>query len=56
MIGMCPYVCSNKSQSGYCRTTVCVNLSYKDEINRTNGLNKLYKSLLVYKPKDGEQE
>lgn len=26
--GPCPYVCNNKSQSGWCATTACINSEY----------------------------
>jgi len=28
MIGPCPYVCNNKAQDGYCKTTSCINPAY----------------------------
>lgn len=28
MIGPCPYICNNKSELGYCLTTVCINPTY----------------------------
>ena len=28
MIGACPYLCSNKTDFGYCRTTGCINPKY----------------------------
>ena len=31
MIGRCPYICGNKSLSGYCRTSYCINLAFKDK-------------------------
>ena len=26
--GSCPYICNNKTEFGYCKTTVCVNPKY----------------------------
>lgn len=32
MIGQCPYVCINKTPSGYCGTSVCITPKYKAEV------------------------
>ena len=32
MTGPCPYECNNKSESGYCQTTGCVNPKYQQII------------------------
>ena len=29
MITMCPYNCENKTLSGYCKTTACINPKYQ---------------------------
>lgn len=30
VISKCPYICENKSASGYCKTTACVNPLYSN--------------------------
>ena len=30
MISNCPYICDNKTNMGYCRTTVCINPIYSN--------------------------
>ena len=29
MMEKCPYDCKNKTEYGYCKTTVCINLAYQ---------------------------
>ena len=31
MIYKCPYVCGNKTEFGYCKTTACINPSYQSK-------------------------
>ena len=35
--GICPYVCSNRNEIGYCKTTACINPKY-------NGIQTYYVS------------
>ena len=32
MLGSCPFVCFNKSENGYCKTTGCINPKYQQSI------------------------
>ncbi len=31
MIGTCPYVCDNKTEFGYCKSTVCINPAFQSK-------------------------
>ena len=45
MIGMCPYVCNNKTSLGYCKTTGCINPKY----NRHSNTGYVIKEILEAK-------
>ena len=35
MLGRCPYNCNNQTSDGYCKTTGCINLNYRqNQINQ----------------------
>ena len=42
MTGRCPYVCTNKTAEGYCKTTGCINPSYMYVLSRNKNTSRMH--------------
>lgn len=57
MSNLCPYICNNKTEYGYCHTTGCINPKYAGyaghcEINAQRSVKENYMHWIWEKPSD----
>lgn len=53
---LCPYVCNNKTEYGYCKTTACINPKYSSITLLSNSLNMVIPGIVVQEYLDKQKE
>lgn len=55
---ICSYICDNKTEYGYCKTTACINPKYNQNYIVSNHtlMNEELKKIQQEREKDGERE
>lgn len=56
MIGPCPFLCSNKTSLGYCKTTGCINPSYYKKVYHWDDSSSNTKFINFFIDEDDEVE